>query len=238
MDKKYILIVVAIIAVIAVGAYFLLGNNSPIETTTVSEHNTMVLSKSAYMEVPNSDNKSDKVNKKGMYNYNDKTYDINITSCSNLSTSSCEKEMKKIKNDVATGAKKLTENGIIIYEKNGTYSTFVKNTEYNDTLLIQSSDLGLLLQCRESVKYHDPTQKIKFDNDTSSSSSGSVIDVSQKTETAVKSTTSSDSSKSSSSDSSSSWGYEWRSSGSSSSSSKSSSSVGGSASSSDLFDYE
>lgn len=228
VDKKFIIIGIVVVAVIAAGAYlFFSGNNSPIETTIVSEHSTMVLSKSAYMEVPKSNNTSDKVNKKGIHHYNDKNNDINITSCSNLSASSSLKEMKKLKNDVATGAKKSNENGVVIYEKNGTYSVFVRNTQYNDTLLIQSSDKALLLQCWESVKYHDPTQKIKFDdkNDTGSSSSGSsdVIDVSQKTEKAVKSTStsssSSSSSKSSSSTGTSSDYYNW---GSSSSSGKSS----------------
>ncbi len=242
MDKKYILILIVVVAAIAaVAGYFLLDN----QFDTISEHKTIVLSKSAYMEVPKNPNATDKVDKKGIFYYKDKDDDINITSCSNLSTSSSAKELKKLKNSVATGSKKLKEGNVVIYEKDGIYSVFVKNSQYNDTLLIQSSDKDLLLQCWNTVKYHDPTQKIKFDNDTSSSDSGSVINVAEKTESVVKastpSTTTSSSSSSSSSDSS--WGYEWRSSSSSysgssgSSGSRSSGSVGGSASSSDLFDY-
>lgn len=235
MDKKHILIIVVIAAVLAVlGAYFLLNN----ETATISDHTTIVLSKSAYMEVPKNKNATSKADKKGVFYYKDKNDDINITSCSNLSTSEGAKEMKKLKNDVATGAKKLKEDKVVIYEKDGIYSVFVKNTEYNDTLLIQSADKNLLLQCWQTVKYHDPTQKIDFGNDTSSSDSGSVVSAVEKTQSAVQSSQKSQSTASaSSSDSSSSWGYEWRSSGSGGSSSGGSSRVGGSASSDDLFDY-
>lgn len=202
MDKKYILIIVVVIAIVAGAAYLLFNGSVGTTTTTeaITDHSTMVLSKSAYMEVPKSDNKTDDVNKKGVHHYNDNTYGINITSCSNLSSSSSVKEMKDLKNSITVGAKKLKENDIVIYEKNGTYSIFVKNTQYNDTLLIQSSDKNLLLQCWESVNYHDPAQKIQF-NDTGSDSS-SVINVVQKTENAVQSSSSSSSSSTSSSSSS------------------------------------
>ena len=230
MDKKYIILIVAIIAVVAVGAYFLFGSQIQTTTQSVSDHSTMVLSKSAYMEVPKSDNKTDNVNKKGLHHYKDKTYDINITSCSNLSTSDSEKEMKILKNSIATGSKKLKEDGAVIYEKNGTYSIFIKNTQYNDTLLIQSSSKDLLLQCWLSVNYHDPAVKIKF-NDTGSGS-GSVINVAEKTQTAVSTSSSSSSSSSSQSLSTSgsgSGGYSdfGFSTSSKSSSSKSSGSAGG-----------
>ena len=237
MDKKHILIIIVIVAVLAaIGGYFLLNN----QTATMSDHTTIVLSKSAYMEVPKNKNATSKADGKGVFYYKDKKEDINITSCSNISTDSGAKEMKKLKNDVATGSKKLVEDNVGIYEKNGTYSVFVKNTEYNDTLLIQSADKNLLLQCWKTLKYHDPTQKIDFGKDDSSGS-GSVVSAVEKTESAVQSSApkeTSSSSSSSYSDSSSSWGYEWRSSGSGSSgSSGGSSKVGGSASSSDLFDY-
>ena len=149
MDKKYILIIVVVIAIVAVShiCYSMALLEQQLLLEAITDHSTMVLSKSAYMEVPKSDNKTDDVNKKGVHHYNDNTYGINITSCSNLSSSSSVKEMKDLKNSITVGAKKLKENDIVIYEKNGTYSIFVKNTQYNDTLLIQSSDKNLLLQC-------------------------------------------------------------------------------------------
>ena len=210
MNKKHILIVVVIVAILAViGGYFLLNNQS----VTTSEHTTIVLSKSAYMEVPKFKNATSKADKKGIFYYKDKKDDINITSCSNLSTSSGADEMKKLKNTVATGSKKLLEDNVVVYEKEGVYSVFVKNTEYNDTLLIQSSDKNLLLQCWNSVKYHDPTQKIKFDNGTGSSDSSSVVSAVEKTESAVQSSTQSRASTTSSSSydsySSSNWGYDF-----------------------------
>ncbi len=202
MDLKKIIIVVAIIAVLAVVAgYFLLNNQADI-----TEHTTIVLSKSAYMEVPKVTNASSKADKKGIFYYNDDQSDINVTSCSNLSASSSAKEMKKIKDDIATGSKKITEDNVVIYEKNGTYSIFVKNTQYNDTLLIQSNDKNLLIQCWESVKYHDPTDNFKVDNTTDSSGSSDVVDAVKQTQSAVKES-SSTSSASSSSSSSSSSGY-------------------------------
>jgi hypothetical protein len=190
MDKKYIIIIL-IIAVIAVIAGYFLFNNTVSEITT--EQSTIVLSKSAYMEVPKNSNATSKADKKGIFYYKDNKEDINVTSCSNLSASSSVKEMKKLKNDIATGSKKLNENNHVIYEKNGTYSVFVKNTKYNDTLLIQSTDKNLLIQCLNSVNYHDPTTKIKF-NDTTSSGSGNVINAVEQTESAVESSYSSGSS--------------------------------------------
>ena len=199
MDKKHIILVVVVVAIIAViGGYFLLNNGT---TETITDHSTIVLSKSAYMEVPKQPNASAKADKKGIFYYKDTKEDINITSCSSLSDSSGEKEMKKLKNNITTGSKKLKEDNFVVYEKNGIYSVFVKNTEYNDTLLIQSTDLNLLLQCRESVKYHDPTTKIKFNDTTDSTGSSTVVDAVQQTEKAVEKTTTSTSSSSSSSSS-------------------------------------
>lgn len=203
MDKKYIILIVIIALIAVIGGYFLLNGNMSQVTT---EQTTIVLSKSAYMEVPKDLNATSKADKKGIFYYKDKKDDINITSCSNLSTSDSVKEMKKLKNSVATGSKKIKENDVVIYEKNGTYSVFVKNTQYNDTLLIQSSDKNLLLQCWNSVKYHDPTTKIKF-NDTDSGS-GSVVSAVEQTETAVQSSYA-DTSSSSTSTSSSSSDYSY-----------------------------
>ena len=201
MDKKYILLIIIVIAVAVIGGYFLLNNSSDSLTDSTVDQKTILLSKSAYMHVPDTKNVSDNVDKNGVFYYKNKQDDLNITSCSNLSASSSTKEIKKLKDSVVTGAKKSTEEGIVIYEKNGTYSIFVKNTQYNDTLLIQSSNKNLLLQCVKSVEFHDPAQKIKV-NDTGSSS-GSVINAAEKTEKAVSTSTSSSSSSSSSSVSSS-----------------------------------
>ena len=234
MDKKHIMIAIVIVAVIAViGGYFLLNNGT---TSTITDHSTIVLSKSAYMEVPKESNATSKADKKGIFYYKNAKDDINITSCSSLSASSSEKEMKKLKNNITTGSKKLKENNFIVYEKDGVYSVFVKNTEYNDTLLIQSTDLNLLLQCRESVKYHDPTTKIKFNDTSDSSGSSTVVDAVQQTEKAVEKTTTTSTSSSSSSSSStagtgtggySDFGFGSSSSGSSGSSKASGSSGGG-----------
>lgn len=238
MNKKYLGIIVVIAIIAVIGGYLVFNNSVDTSSTTSVKQKTILLSKSAYMEVPDTKNVSDDVKKNGVHYYKNDKDDINITSCSNLSASSSEKELKKLKDLVTVGAKKSTENGVVIYEKNGTYSIFVKNTQYNDTLLIQSSNKNLLLQCSQSIQFHDPAQKVEIKNDEGSTSTD-VIDVVEKTEQAVSEPTHETSSSSSSSDTSSSssdWGYDW-SSGGSSSSSSSDSIAGGSASSSDRFDF-
>lgn len=247
MDKKYILIVIGVIAIAAIGCYLLFNNSVDTVSTSVNQK-TILLSKSAYMEVPDSENISDEVKKNGVHYYKDSQDDINITSCSNLSAGSSSKELKKLKDSVTNGAKKSTENGVVIYEKNGTYSIFVKNTQYNDTLLIQSTNKNLLLQCCQSVQFHDPAQKIDIeDNGTGSDN---VINVVEKTEQVVSSsdsdtsssssdsTTSTESSTSSDvSSSASDWGYDWSSDSSQGGSDDGGSIAGGSASDSDRFDF-
>lgn len=184
MNKKFIPIILIIAVVAVVGGYFLLNNG---DITT--EHTTIVLSKSAYMEVPKYANATSKADKKGIFYYKDKNDDINITSCSNLSASSSVKEMKKLKNSIATGAKKEVQDKVVVYEKNGLYSIFVKNTQYNDTLLIQSTNKNLLMKCWQTVKYHDPTDKIKFNG--TSGPGGTLVNAVEQTQSAVETTTSS-----------------------------------------------
>ena len=208
MNTKHIIIVVAVVAVVAIfGAYFMLGENQEI----TSEQVPMRLSKSAYMEIPDNPNATLETDKNGVSRYSDEKDDINITVASNLSLSSSKNEMDKIKDSVATGSKKIVEDNVVIYEKNGTYSVFVKNTQKNDTVLIQSSNKNLLLQCFNSIKFHSPTDSLKF-NDTGSSkgsdtSSSKVVDIAQQTQSTVEKSTSSASSSSSVSSSSSGSSY-------------------------------
>ncbi len=182
MDTKKIIIIIAIIAVIAaICGIFLLNNQ--VETTTNDV--TIVLSKSAYMKVPDDPNSTSKADDDGIFYYKDAKDDLNITSSSNLSASSSSKEMKNLKNSVVTGSKKIKEDNVVVYEKNGTYSIFVKNTQYNDTLLIQSHDKNVVLSCWASIKYHNPSDKFKIDN-TTSDSSGKVVDAIEQTQNAVE----------------------------------------------------
>ncbi|WP_298521597.1 hypothetical protein [uncultured Methanobrevibacter sp.] len=240
MNSKYIIIIVAAVIVVAGAAgYFLFGNQLEFE------HTTLVLSKSAYMESPVAENISAEPDKDGVYYYVDKENGVNITSCSNISIANSSKTIKKLKDDMESSSKKTYENNVVVYEKDGVYSIFVKNVEYNDTVIIQSLSKDLLLACWNTLKFHDPSDSLKFDNKTASGGS-KVINAAEQTEevvqTATATTSTSTASTSSSSDSSSSsdWGYDWSSSESSYSSSGGSSyssgSVGGSASVDD-FDF-
>ena len=230
MEKKHIIILIILIAIIAViGGYFLLNNQQS------SEQTTLILSQSAYMEVPKDAvaTKNNKVDKKGIFYYVDEKDNVNVTSCSNLSADSSESEMNKLKSAVERGSKKITGDNVVVYLKDGIYSVFVKNTQYNDTILLQSTNKNLLIQCWESIKFHSPTDKLKFNETTSdsgSSSSGSVVNAAEKTKKVVSKNTSPSTSSSSSSQSSSyssGFGYSSYGSGSSSKGSSSGGSGGG-----------
>ena len=189
MDKKHIIIIIAVIAVIAiVGGYFLLNNQSQV----TSETSILELSKSAYMKVPKNPNATTNADKKGIVYYVDEKDDVNVTSLSNLSTSDGVKKMDNLKNSVERGSKRISGDDVVVYLKDGIYSIFIQDTEYKDAILLQSKDKNLLLQCWESIKFHNPTDKIKFTETPSDSKSGSsepvsVISAVEKTETAVQS---------------------------------------------------
>ena len=237
MNKRNVIIIVVIVLVLAViGGYFLLNGGSAEPT----KQSSIILSKSAYIKVPDDVNASHHVDKKGVVYYDAK--DVNVTVCSNLSKSSGVSKLIKIKNSIETGSKKLKLNDAAVYLKDGIYSAFIKNSEYNDAILIQSPSKNILLQCLESVSFHDPSVKVDINdtNNSSNSDSGNVIDVIEETETAVGTSHSSSSSSSSQStsheDSYTDYYY-----GSSSSSSRSSGSSSGGSSSgggkSSLTDY-
>lgn len=193
MESKKIIIIIGVIVLFAAIAGFFLLNNNP--TVTTNDQTTIVLSKSSYMKVPDVPNATAKADKKGIFYYNDADDNLNITSSSNLSASSSVKEMKKLKNSIVTGSKKIKEDNVVIYEKNGTYSIFVENTQYNDSLLIQSSDKNIAFSCWESIKYHDPSDNFKIDNTTSNDTgSGKVVDAVEQTQSAVETPSSSQSS--------------------------------------------
>ena len=198
MNKKYIIIIAVIIIIAAVGGYLLMNNN--MET---SKQTTLILSKSAYMEVPENNNATSKADKEGIFYYIDMSDEINVTSSSNISTSDSAKEMKKIITSIEHGSKKIVEDGVVMYLKDGIYSIFINNTQYKDTVLLQSTNKNLLLNCWQTLKFHSPTDKFKIGNTTesSSSSSGNVVNAVEKTQSSVESSSSTSSSSSSSSSS-------------------------------------
>lgn len=244
MNSKLIIIVIAVIAAAAVAAgYFMFSDQLEYE------HTTLVLSKSAYMESPLAENISGKPDKDGVYYYVDSENGVNVTSSSNISTPDSKKTMDKLRDEVQSNSKKSYEGDVVVYEKNGIFSVFVKNIGYNDTVLIQSLSKDMLLACWSTLKFHDPSDSLKFENNTTVG--GNVINAVEQTEEVVQSAAeaqeSASSSTSTSSDasdysSSSDWGYDWSSSsdsyssGASSSGGSGSGSVGGSASVDD-FDF-
>lgn len=203
MEKRNIVIIVVVILLIAgVCGYFLL--NSPELDST--KQRAIPLTKSAVIKVPMDENATHNASKKGVFFYSGD--DLNITVCSNISKASGVKELNQFKDSIESGSKKILDNNAVIYLKDGVYSIFVKNTQYNDTVLLQSTSKTLLLECWKNLKFHDPSQKFKFNDTTDKTSSGTdVINAIEETEKAVGVSYSSSDSGSSSSDSSSSSDY-------------------------------
>ena len=218
-NKTPIIIAVALIAVIAiVGGYFLLNNSFEMEEST------LVLSDSAYMKVPDNPKATDKSTGEGLYTYKD-------------SKNSAVKKINALKDSIKSDSEIVSEGNVVIYEKDGVYSIFVENDEYKDIILIQSTNKDLLLKCWHSIKFHNPSDSLKVEEDTN------VVNASKTTQTATEKASYSSQSDSSSqtnsishsgSDSSSPNGgyYDWGSGSGSSggSSSSSSGSSGGSSS--------
>lgn len=232
-NKTPIIIAIALIAVIAiVGGYFLLNNSFEMEEST------LVLSDSAYMKVPDNPKATDKSTGDGLYTYKDEINGVNITSTSNISKNSAVKKINALKDSIKSDSEIVSEGNVVIYEKDGVYSIFVENDEYKDIILIQSTNKDLLLKCWHSIKFHNPSDSLKVEDDTSN-----VVNASKTTQTATEKSSYSSQSDSSSqtnslggsgSDSSSQNGgyYDWGSGSGSSggSSSSSSGSSGGSSS--------
>lgn len=200
-SKKVILIVVVVVAAVA-----LFGGYSLLSTPTVDmNQTTIVLSKSAYMNVPIQDNASSNADKDGIFHYVDDKNGINVTSCnSNISKKSSISKMNALKNTTESNSKKIKEDNVVVYEKNGTYTIFVKNMEYNNTVMLQSTNKNLLMACWNSLKFHNPTDKFKFDNTTSGSNVVNAVEQTQSVVGDVSSSSSSSSASDSSSSSSSS----------------------------------
>ena len=203
MDRKYIIIIIAVLAVLAAAGAFLLTSNP-----MALEHSTIELSETSYIQIPVDSSAISTADEEGIFYYVDKNNGINIThSNPNITTSKGIKIVDKLKNNISVGSKKIIEDNAVIYAKNGIYSIFVKNTKYNDTILIQSTNKNILLQCWESLKFHSPTDSLKIED----TDSKSVVNATQTTQKVVSksptyssaSSSSTSSSKSSSSSSSS-----------------------------------
>ena len=120
------------------------------------------------------------------------------------SKSSCATSLHKTaKNSTQSDSKKIKEGNVVVYEKNGTYSIFVKNLEYNNTVMLQSTNKNLLMACWNSLKFHNPTDKFKFDNVSTGSNVVNAVEETQSAIGDVSSYSSSSTSDSSSSSSSS-----------------------------------
>ena len=191
MDNKKIIIIgaIVVIAALLIGGYLFLNNET---------HNDRVffISKSAYMKVPDA-NATHKPDKHGVYHYIDNENRINVTSYnSNLSKESGLKVIEKLKNSAMSNSKEIKENDVLIYDNNGTYSIIVENAEYNDTVIIQSTNKNLLVACWKTLKFHDPNEVIKIDNSTSSINAVEEIESAMDDDSSSSSSSSSDTSSS------------------------------------------
>lgn len=189
MDKKHIIIIIVFILAIAVIGGYLFSNSAK-----SSENSIFELSKSAYMNIPKNPNATTTADKNGVLYYTDESNGINVTSISNISTPVGVSKMNSLKNSIERGSEKIIGDNVVVYLKDGIYSIFVVDSEYNDTILIQSKDKNLLLVCWESLKFHSPTDKLKFndtDSGSQSSDSSSFVNGAEKAQSAVESSSSS-----------------------------------------------
>jgi hypothetical protein len=191
-NKILIIAIVAIIAAVLAGGYFLFNGQPEFD------YSAMELSDTAYMDIPEAPNATAKADKNGLFFYVDDEHGVNVTSCnSNVSKKSAVTKLNELKTAFESGANQIQEGNIVIFEKDGIYSVFSENKETHDMVLIQSKDKDVLLKCYESITYHSPMDSLKVEE------SKTVVNATKETQTAIKqSSSSSSSSGSSSSDSS------------------------------------
>lgn len=179
-----IIAVVAVAAIAIVGGYFLLNSQMGLE------HTTLVLSDSAYMEVPKVSNASSKADKSGIFYYVDSKNEFNVTSCNyDLAKKSAKSKMNDLKKSLESESNVINAGNVVIYENNGVYSIFAEDNEYNQSVLIQSKNKDLLIESWSTLKFHNPADIFKVDD------SKDVVNVTKETENVIsESTSSSDSS--------------------------------------------
>ena len=180
--------IIAIAAIALIGGYFLLGGHGNIE------YSVLVISDTAYMDVPDNPNATHSSDANGLHRYVDDDNAFNVTSCnSNISKKSAVTQLNEIKTSAENGANKIEEGNKVYYEKDGIYSIFAENKESKDMILIQSKDKDLLLQAYDSIVFHDAVDSLKVEDDKK------IVNATKETKTAIKKSSQSSSSKSSSS---------------------------------------
>ncbi len=143
MKQKQILIIliVLVIAILAcLTAYMFVYSNT-------GDYATLRISNSCTIEVPNENNTVEHMNG-DVSKYSFKSGNLNITHQKSKNNS----EIKSINTKENKNSEKI-EGDIYRDSSTGTYSTFIENKETGDALLITSSNLDLLKEVKNNIKF-------------------------------------------------------------------------------------
>lgn len=166
--QNIILILILIVCVVCAG---IVASQTIFSNT---EYTTLRISDSCTLEVPVSDEAVNSIDNYGIFIYQDPKHDLNITSFNSQDgvTLSGAVQMASIRDNALLNNKQIIENGTTIYhnEKTGVYSIFIGNNQTHDNILIQCSDLDILMHVLDSVKYSNGES---FNNTTTNSASSS-----------------------------------------------------------------
>lgn len=170
--QNIILILILIVCVVCAG---IVASQTIFSNT---EYTTLRISDSCTVEVPVSDEAVNSTDNYGIFIYQDPKHDLNITSFNSQDgvTLSGAVQMASIRDNALLNNKQIIENGTTIYhnEKTGVYSIFIGNNQTHDNILIQCSDLDILMHVLHSVKYSNGESF----NNTSTNSASSSSDLS------------------------------------------------------------
>ena len=147
-SKNLIIIGIIIIIVVCViaAAYFIL--NPTVKYTSLK------VSGSCELQVPISNDNVSSSDNYGIFHYQDKEHDLNITSYNSEESKSLggAVQMASIRDKQLLGGKTIIKDNLTVYqdEKTGVYSIFIGNNKTHDNILISCKDLDILIHVANS----------------------------------------------------------------------------------------
>lgn len=173
MDKKYLILILAIviIAIVALAGAYLLNNQE-------ENYHRINLSSSCSILVPDSQNATNTTDYYNIFHYMDSENQLDITFYNSYypeRSLSGAAHMAAIR-DSTLGLTVVEENNITVYlnESTGVYSYFVSNNITHDNILITCSDLDMLMTIINSITFNNGTGE--FNNMSVNHSSSQQID--------------------------------------------------------------
>ena len=159
MKQKQILIIsiIVILAILVCLTAFLIVNSNQ------GNYTTLRISNSCTVDVPNVNNTMEHMNG-SISKYLFSSIDLNITH----QKSGNNTQLKSMNSALSNNSQKV-ENDIYRDSNSGVYSTFIENKNTGDALLITSSNLDLLKEVKNNIKFTNtmiPNNNINKTNNT------------------------------------------------------------------------